>query len=46
MLGLGKKVKKKFKAFNTLAHLNLLYMHRFSWRMATVQMRLMLHRSE
>lgn len=32
------------KAFNTLAHLNLLYMHQFSWRMATVQMRLMLHR--
>lgn len=39
----GKK-SKKFKAFNTLAHLNLLYMHRFSWRMATVQMRLMLNR--
>ncbi len=37
------KSPKKFKAFNTLAHLNLLYMHWFSWRMATVQMRLMLH---
>lgn len=41
--GKRKKKSQKFKAFNTLAHLNLLYMHRFSWRMATVQMRLMLH---
>lgn len=41
MLGLGKSSKK---AFNTLAHLNLLYMHRFSWRMATIQMRLMFPR--
>lgn len=44
MLGLQKKSKKKLKAFNTSAHLNLLYMHQFSWRMATIQMRLMLHR--
>lgn len=45
MLGLEEKVRKvkKIKAFNTLAHLNLLYMHRLSWRMATIQMRLMFH---